>query len=531
MAIRMGWLRSSVARGLCVLGALRAAGCSGALPEAGSSSDAGGADAPRPPSADAASADVRAGPEDSSIAPLQPSLALQVRCASAVVAGLQWGSVAGAAHYGVTRAGATLGTTVSTYFSDITVSPTSAYAYAVSAYDAKGASLVTSTINLTTPAATASGDAPYCPSDLIRSITWNWPSGYNQQNGSDLWSSTWGADGNVYLFFGDGGGFFGSNTDGRASFGIARITGTSAIVTAADATNIYGGHDAAHPSTVNGKAGSILAVGSSFYALGGIYGSGDTGGPSGAPNHYEIVASIGDAYSWQDTPWDFCAADANGNVTHGTLCAVSFVSFGAGNAGALDSYVYMAAVPAQGWFGGTAPTPASTYLMRAPGDLLTTESAYAYYAGLDPSGQPVWSPSALDAQPIFTDRNSRGMGLGPIVYNPVLKRFIGASQGATVSAVALYEAESVWGPWSTISYENTNPDGTGGWGGLGSSSYAPGHGDSLGINMNGAWISQDGLTMWATFSSDGTAPATALLPGLAGQSMDSFSLVSFTLRL
>jgi hypothetical protein len=156
---------------------------------------------------------------------------------------------------------------------------------------------------------------------------------------------------------------------------------------------------------------------------------------------------------------------------------------------------------------------------------------YTYYTGLDASGGPAWSSNANDAAPIFVDRNTHAMGLGGIVYNAPLKRFIGAAQGGSVAEVAMYESEHPWGPWSTILYDNINPDGTGGWGDLGSSSYTPGSGDSLGVNFNTAWIGDDGLTMWATFSSDGIAPSTALLPGLAGHAMDSFSLVSVTLGM
>ena len=127
---------------------------------------------------------------------------------------------------------------------------------------------------------------------------------------------------------------------------------------------------------------------------------------------------------------------------------------------------------------------------------------------------------ATAATPIFVDKNTRPMGLGAIVYNTSLKRFIGAAQDGSVSGVAVYEAPQPWGPWSTIRYDNTAPNGSGGWGDLGSTSYTSGHGDSLGVNFINAFTSADGLTMWAVFSSDGIAPSTALLPGLANNSIE-----------
>jgi hypothetical protein len=98
-----------------------------------------------------------------------------------------------------------------------------------------------------------------------------------------------------------------------------------------------------------------------------------------------------------------------------------------------------------------------------------------------------------------------------------------------VNQAAFYDAPNPWGPWTSIGYYNSNHDGTGGWGNLGSTSFRSGWGDALGLNFMNAWTSADGLTMWASFSSDGTAGSSAYLAPLRGQSMDSFSLVSVTL--
>ena len=104
-------------------------------------------------------------------------------------------------------------------------------------------------------------------------------------------------------------------------------------------------------------------------------------------------------------------------------------------------------------------------------------------------------------------------------------------QGGFVNQVAFYDAPSPWGPFTTIAYFPSNLDNTGGWGNLGSTTFRGGHGDALGIHFINKWTSSDGLTMWATFSSDKTAGTGADLLSLAGQNMDSFSLVSATLTL
>jgi hypothetical protein len=84
-----------------------------------------------------------------------------------------------------------------------------------------------------------------------------------------------------------------------------------------------------------------------------------------------------------------------------------------------------------------------------------------------------------DMQPIFTDPGPRAITIRKVVYNSVLKRFIAVGQG-----------------W-------VNSDNTGGWGNLGTTSFGPKVGDALGINFINKWTSSNGLTMWATFSSDG----------------------------
>jgi hypothetical protein len=309
------------------------------------------------------------------------------------------------------------------------------------------------------------------------------------------------------------------------------ITGSDPVITADNASNIFGGLHAAHRSTINGKIGSLIAVGSNFYGVGGIYRPGDPKGPSGAPNHSEIVYSIGDAYSWQDAHCTFCSADSKGNPTSGVFCPGGFVNFGRGNAGAPDNFVYLYGTDNSKnyWVGTNATGPAYTYLLRVPGNQVTTLSAYQCVAGFDTAGKPLWDSDLSHRKPIFTDQNAKPMSIGEAFYNAGIHRYIGVAQGVYVNQAAFYEAPNPWGPWKTIAYYNSNADNTGGWGNLGSSAFTVGHGDSLGIHFINAWTSKDGLTMWATFSSDGNAPADADLAPLAGKDMDSISLVEVTL--
>src|SRR5215471_5155223 len=71
----------------------------------------------------------------------------------------------------------------------------------------------------------AAPQAPYPPSEVFQSITWHWETYKTAALGSDLWPVTWGADDQLYAAWGDGGGFGGSDTDGRVALGFARIEG------------------------------------------------------------------------------------------------------------------------------------------------------------------------------------------------------------------------------------------------------------------------------------------------------------------
>jgi len=482
-------------------------------------------------------------PTADNVGPPSAPAPTQVVCATAALVGLQWKQPADAAKvagYRISRDGEVIGTTFNTFFSDTSVAASTAYTYVITAFDRGGNAAASEPLQAFTAPSSAGGDAPYCRSSVITSMTWDWVSGYTQANGSDLWAAAWGSDGNVYTFFGDGGGFGGDNERGRASFGVAMITGAPPP-TSATAQNIYGGYNAQHPSLINGKASAIIAVGEDFYAIAGIYRPADTKReyphrPSGSPNHLEIAYSLGNAYSWQDSTWTFCGMQSSGaHLLSGSFCPQGFVSYGAGNTGATDDYVYVFGMDAASNWGNAHPSlPTNTYLARVPHDKVVTQGAYEYFAGLDSTGAPIWSSDTDQMQPIFIDRNVDEAGCDKVctmaspleeaVYVPALKRYIAVAQGGYAAQTSFYEAPEPWGPWAVIAYNNIDAaTGSGGWANLGTAA-----GESLGVHIVNAWSSSTGHTLWATYSSSGTAPAGALFPP-AGTAMDSFNLVKVDL--
>lgn len=463
-------------------------------------------------------------------------------CATAVVVGLKWPTVASATSYTVLQNGTSLGSTALLTYTDQTVASSTPYIYSVKAFNG-GSLLSTKTLTVTTAAASLAGDPAYCPSTVIFSIAPTWASGITQGNGSDLWSQTLGSDGNQYGFFGDGGGFGGSNSP-YSSFGIGAVT-SSTGGSLSGAVNIYGGLSGEHAASKSGKATGILEIGPSdsmdFYALAGI--SNETSSQTkGGANDQEIVYSTGNAWSWTDNAsnWTFCT---NGG-TSTNFCPTIFLQNGAGYSGNGDGYVYLYG-GTEGSFFGTPPagTPAHTYLWRVPTDQasILSDTAYEALTGFEDDGTPIWTSGSFstlnsDMVPIFTDRGARPLGLSAVTYNSALGRYIASAEGS-INQVAFYDAPNPWGPWTSIGYFNSNPnDNSGGWGNLGAGISLTGwgggsHGDGLGINFVDKWTSVNGETMWVVFSSDGDASTSASLTALQGQNMDGFSAVPLTLTL
>lgn len=453
-------------------------------------------------------------------------------CATAVVVGLQWAPVTSAASYSLSRNGTSLATGVPvTYFNDQTVAANTSYTYSLTALSSSGSVLSTQTVTLRTAPASANGDPAYCPSSTIPSMSVNWAAGINQQNGSDLWSQTQGSDGNGYGFFGDGGGFGGTDHTGRVSWGIGEIT-SSTPGSLSGAVNVYGGANQQHPATISGKATSLLAIGSNFYAIGGVS-STTSNTVSGGANNQEIVFSNGNPWTWTDNApnWTFCTA----NSSPTGFCPGAFLQNGPGYSGNTDGFVYIYGAIQNDFFGNGTPGLARTYLWRVRSSSILDNTAYQAFSGLDANGNPKWATGSFNAlssamTPIFTDRGPRTLGLGVVVFNSHLNRYIASAQGGFVNQAAFYEAPNPWGPWGTIGYFNSNPtDNSGGWGNLGTgTTFGTGHGESLGVNFLDKWTSSDGKTMWVVFSSDGTAGNSADLVSLQGKSLDSFSAVPIT---
>jgi hypothetical protein len=477
-----------------------------------------------------------------------PIAAFSPYCASAVIVGLQWTAVGGAATYNITRNGSSIetGTTLLAY-NDKGVKASTTYAYVLTALNSSGGTVSTQDLSVSTPVVSTTGDPAYCPSSSIAGVTPNWSLGIYQANGSDLWSQTLGSDGNQYGYWGDGQGFGGTETGStdKVAWGIGAIT-SSTGGTLTGAVNVYGGLNAEHPGVISGKATSILEIGPSdnmnFYALGGTKLPSDNDqnyGGSGI-NDQDIVYSTGNSWSWvdNDTNWEFCV---NGQ-TASIFCPMAFLQNGAGYSGNTDGYVYLYGGTEGSFFGNGTPGTALTYLWRVPTSQSSILSAtdYEAFGGFNANGTPIWltgSISSLSSSmvPVFSDvqqSSAAPMVISEVSYNPGIGRYIASAEG-NVNSVAFYDAPNPWGPWTLIGYYNANPStNAGGWGNLGegisTTNWGGTQGAALGINFVDKWMSSNGQTMWVVFSSNGNASSSATLTALQGQNMDGFIALPLT---
>ncbi|MFL6601898.1 MAG: LamG-like jellyroll fold domain-containing protein [Steroidobacteraceae bacterium] len=309
--------------------------------------------------------------------------------------------------------------------------------------------------------------------------------------GSDIWAMTWGADGNLYGAWGDGGGFDGtqdSKATGRTSVGFARIAGTPVVGNPSSfvGKNVWGQAPqfALSQATFGGKVSDLFSVGGVLYGQGALWTSANCGctdptiKSGNNPADYTLVWSSDLGKTWTTAPWK-----SSGGFG-------SFLQFGQDYEGAFDPqhlYFY--------YVGDVNSDPTHSYLRRMLTSAVTADPStpghWEYFTGLDSSGSPIWSTIKANAHPVFTDVNSpagAGTYVG-VVYDAPLGRYVAiAGHGDGVGQMGIFEAPNPWGPWATVGYYAD-------WGGFNETA-----GPSNGMQFPAKWISSDGKTLWAVFS-------------------------------
>jgi hypothetical protein len=333
-------------------------------------------------------------------------------------------------------------------------------------------------------------EPPYPPSSVIKGLTWHWDTYQTAAIGSDLWPVTWGDDDNLYVAWGDGGGFGGTDSDGRVSMGFARIEGGPERF---QAFNVNGGKNPEHPPSFpkKGKTAGLICEGGVLYTLINLQ-DGDW------PNVNHVLAwSTNKGASWEKCAWLFPKGA-------GRFLPGRFVHFGKDGAGvpfALAGYIYVCGAK-------ITTRNESLYLARVRREELREQKAYQFFSGINDQGVVEWSQEFALAQPFFTDRN--GVAAGGMVYDPGLGRYLLTAYHEGPGQLGLFEAPQPWGPWSTAAYYSD-------WGGMGAD------GEGLTCEFPQKWMSSDGLTLWAIFSVYGGSAKKGI------NAHDRFNLIKVTL--
>ena len=282
-------------------------------------------------------------------------------------------------------------------------------------------------------------EAPYPPSAAITGMALDWSSHDRRAPGSDNWPITWADDGHQYTSWGDGGGFGGSETDGRVSLGFARVEGDARSY---DGFNIWGGKNAVNPAEFDGKCYGIVSVDGRLYAW---------RSPGSGPTGYDratVYESTDHGASWTPASWDFLRSDGLINPT--------FLQFGRDYQGARDSYVYVYANELKDGSDLKIQKPGQIALLRVPRNAIMDRTEYEFFAGLNESGTPIWVADITWRQPVFEDHDG-GVGWNSSAsYNAGLRRYMLITEHAATSRgnIGVFDAPEPWGPWTTVLYQS-----------------------------------------------------------------------------
>jgi len=288
---------------------------------------------------------------------------------------------------------------------------------------------------------------PYPKSPVIERVEFDFPTHRRLAPGSDNWPVTWADDGHLYTAWGDGGGFGGTNRDGRVLLGVARVEGGAANYIG---KNIWGGLAPEHPAQFGGKSYGILSVGGVLYLW-----------VAPQPNPHlatsQIASSKDHGATWQLADWKFQFEDG--------LTVPTFLNFGRDYDGARDGYVYSYHVHPE-WGPGNAigvrhgfdvHRPGRVYLSRVPKQAILDRLRHEFFAGFAAAGgEPIWTADLSRKRAVFEDANGVGWNLS-VSYNPGLRRYLLATEHTETHAgrLGIFDAPEPWGPWTTVVYKDT----------------------------------------------------------------------------
>jgi hypothetical protein len=332
---------------------------------------------------------------------------------------------------------------------------------------------------------------PYPASSVISEIIFDWTTHRREAPGSDNWPMTWSDDDHQYTSWGDGGGFGGTNSDGRSSLGVGRIEGEPDAYTG---FNVFGGKNPENPATFAGKSYGILSVAGTLYMW---------VSPGSGPTGYEratLYSSTNKGATWQAASWSVVEADG--------VAFPTILQFGRDYAGARDGFVYSYFIEIKNSSALAVQIPGEITLARVPSDQIMNESSYEWFSGTPTN--PTWDSNIAKRVPVLEDGDGVGWNLS-VSHNEGLDRYFLMTEHTQTSQsnLGIFDAPEPWGPWTTVLYED-------GWDDAGASPVGL---DQTGFFWNFAnkWVRGGGVDFTLVFT------------GI--QSNDSFNTVDGTIAL
>ena len=337
-----------------------------------------------------------------------------------------------------------------------------------------------------TPAQTI--QAPYPSSPVVRAMKLDWSTHKRFAQGSDNFQLTWADDNHLYGAWGDGGGFGGTNEDGRVSLGVARVEGPWNNYRR---YNVWGGKHAENPAQFKGKSWGMICIKGVLYMW--VVPDYSEDGKIWHYTEARLAKSTDHGAHWTKANWAFFESE---KLIIPTIC-----NFGKNYAGARDNYVYHYFICPQD---NLPPCdmkrvaeslivhkPGRIYLARVDKDkIFDGRDNYKFFTGLNKNGSPRWGGISAK-QPVFKDKNGTGWCMSAS-YNPGVGRYILCTEHTESSKgnLGIFDAPDPWGPWTTVEYID-------GWG--------KGH-----VEMNTffwsyptKWLSEDGREFTLVFTGAG----------------------------
>jgi hypothetical protein len=287
--------------------------------------------------------------------------------------------------------------------------------------------------------------SPAAGEPVVDEIRFDWSSYRDLAPGSDIWPLTWCEDDHQYTSWGDGGGFGGTNTDGRVSLGFARITGS---YDGMQTLNLWGGKDSVVDSEFNGKVKSILCLGGDLYAWR------SRGSAVDAFDWKQLILSEDKGLTWQEDVFPQSYVDG----CLGCPGLPYMINYGKNYAGNPDGYVYTYWIELQDTSEWEVQIPGVLWLTRAPvaNRAFANRANWQWVTGFGSNHTPIWGSEANRA-PVLEDPD--GLMRGSTNYVPGLALYLMVTNHTARNEghIAIWEAPQPWGPWTLVMKEHDWP--------------------------------------------------------------------------